>query len=60
LLGPVTRFQKTEERVDYEIAQEPVYAIRLSGETLNPVAEELKVFHAKTVYLEREATYACS
>ncbi|GLI80805.1 hypothetical protein PoHVEF18_009162 [Penicillium ochrochloron] len=48
LLGPVTRFQKIGEHVDYEVAQEPVYAVRLSGDTLNPLAEELKVFHAKT------------
>lgn len=52
----MTRFQKIEERVDYEIAQESVYAIRLAGETLNPVAEELKVFHAKTVDPHRETT----
>ncbi|KAF3400108.1 Biphenyl dioxygenase subunit alpha [Penicillium rolfsii] len=48
LLGPVTRFQKVGERVDYEIAQEPIYVVRLSGDTLNPLPEELKVFHAKT------------
>ena len=40
--------------MDYEIAQQPIYAVRLSGETLHPVADELKVLNAKTVYLDRE------
>jgi hypothetical protein len=49
LLGPVTRFQKVGEHVDYEIAQQSIYAVRLSGEALNPIADELKVFNVKTV-----------
>lgn len=49
LLGPVTRFQVVGEHVSYEIAQRSVSAVRTSGETLNPVDEELKVVCAKTV-----------
>lgn len=56
----MTRFQKVGERVEYEIAQEAISAVRLAGETLNPVGEELKVFHAKTVYRDREISAACS
>ncbi|KAJ5203874.1 uncharacterized protein N7498_004753 [Penicillium cinerascens] len=48
LLGPVTRFQNVGEHHDYEFAQQPIYAVRTSGDALNPTAEELKVFHAKT------------
>ncbi|KAJ5248858.1 hypothetical protein N7468_000309 [Penicillium chermesinum] len=48
LLGPVTKFQKVGEHVDYEIAQQPIYAIRTGGDSLNPTAAELKVFCAKT------------
>ncbi|KAI2726545.1 hypothetical protein CBS147354_4260 [Penicillium roqueforti] len=48
LLGPVTRFQVVGEHVSYEIAQRSVSAVRTSGETLNPVDEELKVVCAKT------------
>jgi hypothetical protein len=49
LLGPVTRFQVVGEHVEYEVAQQPVSAVRISGEALNPVAEELEVVCAKTV-----------
>jgi hypothetical protein len=49
LLGPVTRFLTVGEKVDYEVGQLPIYAVRVSGETKIPVAEELKVFSAKTV-----------
>lgn len=49
LLGPVTRFQNVGEHVEYEIAQQPIYAVRTSGDALNPTAEELKVFCAKSV-----------
>lgn len=45
----MTRFQKVGEHIDYEIAQQPIYAVRTSGEALNATAEELKVFCAKTV-----------
>jgi hypothetical protein len=38
-----------DEHVDYEIAQHPIYAVRTSGDTLNPTPEELKVFSTKTV-----------
>ncbi|KAJ5882388.1 uncharacterized protein N7529_001060 [Penicillium soppii] len=48
LLGPVTRFQIVGEHVPYEVAQQPVSAVRISGETLNPLAEELKVVCSKT------------
>ncbi|KAJ5376528.1 hypothetical protein N7509_013414 [Penicillium cosmopolitanum] len=48
LLGPVTRFQTVGEHVDYEVAQHPIYAVRISGDALNPTAEELKVFSTKT------------
>lgn len=41
------------EHVDYEVAQQPIYAVRTSGDTLNPTAEELKVFCAKTVRCDR-------
>ena len=49
LLGPVTRFQVVGEHVPYEVAQQPISAVRTSGETLNPVAEELKVVCTRTV-----------
>jgi len=49
LLGPVTRFQNVGEHHDYEVAQQPIYAVRTSGDTVNPTAEELKVFHVETV-----------
>ncbi|KAJ5180183.1 hypothetical protein N7492_003393 [Penicillium capsulatum] len=48
LLGPVTKFQKVGEHVDYEIAQQLIYVARTSGEDLNPSAGELKVYNAKT------------
>lgn len=48
LLGPVTRFQVVGEQVDYEVAQHPIYAVRTFGDDLNPTADELKVFSAKT------------
>lgn len=51
LLGPVTRFQVVGEHVPYEVAQQPISAVRTSGEASNPVAEELKVVCAKTVRL---------
>lgn len=49
LLGPVTRFQVVGKHVPYEVAQQPVSAVRTSGEALNPVAEELKVVCVETV-----------
>lgn len=55
LLGPVTRFQIVGEHHDYEFAQQPIYAVRTSGDTLNPTAEELKVFHAKTVRIRNRS-----
>ena len=50
MLGPVTKFQKVGEHVDYEIAQQPIYAIRTGGDGLNPSADEVKVYSAKTVW----------
>lgn len=49
LLGPVTRFQVVGEHVDYEVAQQPISAVRVSGATKCPGAEDLKVMCAKTV-----------
>lgn len=54
LLGPVTRFQNVGEHADYEIAQQPIYAVRTGGDSLNPSAEHLKVFCAKTVWQDYE------
>ncbi|KAJ5757359.1 uncharacterized protein N7511_006053 [Penicillium nucicola] len=48
LLGPVTRFQKVGEHVQYEIAQQSISAVRTSGDGLNPTFEELTVVCAKT------------
>lgn len=49
LLGTVTKFQKVGEHYEFEHAQQPIYVVRTSGDALNPTAEELKVFHSKTV-----------
>lgn len=46
----MTRFQVVGEQVDYEVAQHPIYAVRTSGDDLNPTADELKVFSVKTVF----------
>lgn len=46
----MTRFQVVGEQVDYEVAQHPIYAVRTFGDDLNPTADELKVFSAKTVF----------
>ncbi|KAJ5712662.1 hypothetical protein N7493_009130 [Penicillium malachiteum] len=48
LLGPVTRFQTVGEHVDYEIAQQPIYAMRTGGDSLNPGPSDLKVFCTNT------------
>lgn len=45
----MTRFQNVGEHVDYEVAQQSIYAVRTSGDALNPTAEELEVYCAKTV-----------
>lgn len=60
LLGPVTRFQVVGEHVPYEVAQQPVSAVRTSGDALNPVAEELKVVCTKTVRVSQLKCQASS
>ncbi|KAH8431388.1 uncharacterized protein LDX57_009051 [Aspergillus melleus] len=49
LLGPVTRFQTVGEQVEYEVAQQPILASRISGDALFPEADEIQVVCAKTV-----------
>jgi hypothetical protein len=37
------------EHVPYEVAQQSISAVRISGDSLNPTPEELKVVLVKTV-----------
>ncbi|KAL4778639.1 hypothetical protein BJX76DRAFT_128160 [Aspergillus varians] len=49
LLGPLTRFQRVGEVVDYEIAQQPIQAVRGTGDDAHmPVSEEIQVICADT------------
>ncbi|CEL01716.1 hypothetical protein ASPCAL01295 [Aspergillus calidoustus] len=48
LLGPLTRFITVGETVSYEIAQQPILAVRSSGESDLPVSEEIQVVCADT------------
>ncbi|KAL4918099.1 hypothetical protein BDW62DRAFT_201209 [Aspergillus aurantiobrunneus] len=48
LLGPLTRFRNVGELVDYEIAQQPIHAVRRTGDAHMPVSEEIKVTCADT------------
>ncbi|KAK1149823.1 hypothetical protein N8T08_003374 [Aspergillus melleus] len=48
LLGPVTRFQNVGEQVEYEVAQQPILASRVSGEARFPEADEIQVVCVKT------------
>lgn len=49
LLGPVTRFQTVGDKVEYEVAQQPILAFRASGDATFPSADEIQVVCAKTV-----------
>ncbi|KAL4905301.1 hypothetical protein BDW74DRAFT_153391 [Aspergillus multicolor] len=48
LLGPLTRFQAFGDVVEYEIAQQPIQAVRCTGEGKMPVADEIEVTCADT------------
>ncbi|KAE8418306.1 hypothetical protein BDV36DRAFT_283100 [Aspergillus pseudocaelatus] len=48
LLGPVTKFQKVGEKIEYEIAQQPILAFRASGSSSLPEPGEFHVICAKT------------
>ncbi|KAL6236037.1 hypothetical protein BDW75DRAFT_124407 [Aspergillus navahoensis] len=48
LLGPLTRFQNVGEAVTYEIAQQPIQAVRRTGKRQLPVSEEIQVTCADT------------
>ncbi|KAL1970262.1 hypothetical protein VTN77DRAFT_5422 [Rasamsonia byssochlamydoides] len=48
LLGPVTRFLNLDEKVTYEIAQEEIYAVRVSDSSHFPGPGDIKVFSTRT------------
>ncbi|OJD20347.1 hypothetical protein ACJ73_08319 [Blastomyces percursus] len=48
LLGPVTRFNEVDIKVQYEIAQERLYVQRKFGSSALATAEQLKVIHEST------------
>ncbi|GAB1206965.1 hypothetical protein APSETT445_005668 [Aspergillus pseudonomiae] len=48
LLGPVTKFQNVGEKIEYEIAQQPILAFRVSGTSPLPEPGEFQVVCAKT------------
>ncbi|KAE8323963.1 hypothetical protein BDV39DRAFT_217453 [Aspergillus sergii] len=48
LLGPVTKFQNVGEKIEYEIAQQPILAFRASGSSPLPEPGEFQVICAKT------------
>ncbi|GKZ68382.1 hypothetical protein AnigIFM50267_003062 [Aspergillus niger] len=48
LVGPVTRFCDIGAKVEYEIAQQPIYVVRCSGEGLFPGQDEIQVICAKS------------
>ncbi|EEH09299.1 conserved hypothetical protein [Histoplasma capsulatum G186AR] len=48
LLGPATRFQEVDAKVQYEIAQERLYVQRHSGTSALPTSQELRVIHERT------------
>ncbi|KAL4753552.1 hypothetical protein BDW72DRAFT_168723 [Aspergillus terricola var. indicus] len=48
LLGPLTRFQNVGEVVSYEIAQQPIQAVRRTGKGQVPVSEEIEITCADT------------
>ncbi|KAL4738545.1 hypothetical protein BDV11DRAFT_170868 [Aspergillus similis] len=51
LLGPLTRFQNVGEVVSYEIAQQPIQAVRRTGKGQMPVSEEIQITCADTACL---------
>ncbi|GAM39861.1 hypothetical protein TCE0_034f11747 [Talaromyces pinophilus] len=48
LIGPVVRFLNVDEKVSFEIAQQQIYAVRVSATTEFPGNDDLKVFEAST------------
>ncbi|GFN12246.1 hypothetical protein AtubIFM56815_010885 [Aspergillus tubingensis] len=48
LVGPVTRFCDIGAKVEYEIAQQPIYVVRCSGEGPFPGQDEIQVICVKT------------
>lgn len=50
LLGPVTRFKAIGQSVEYEVAQQPISASRVSGDTPFPGPDEIEVICMNTVW----------
>ncbi|GAT29633.1 hypothetical protein RIB2604_03001650 [Aspergillus luchuensis] len=48
LVGPVTRFCDIGVKIEYEIAQQPIYVVRCSGERPFPGQDEIQVICVKT------------